>query len=198
MGVLSRREAGASERRRDAVQAFLVATEELLDDDGSFAELSVEQISSRVGRPRTAFYLYFRDKRELLMRLTEDVAQTLYEEANRWWSGTRGREDLEPALADILHTWGKHARVLRAIVEASTYDSEIGEFWRGVVGRFVEATERRLVEEGEEPGAASAKAFVLCWMVVEACYQQLARGESLDDPALHAALADILERSVYR
>jgi TetR/AcrR family transcriptional regulator, ethionamide resistance regulator len=198
MAVLSRREAGASERRREAVQGFLVATEELLDDGASYAELSVEQISSRAGRPRTAFYLYFRDKRELLMRLTEGVAQTLYEEANRWWSGSRGRDDLEPALADIVHTWGEHASVLRAIVEASTYDAEIARFWRELVGRFVEATERRLVEEGEEPGSAAAKAFVLCWMVVEACYQQLARGESLDDPALLAALTDIMGRGVYR
>jgi TetR/AcrR family transcriptional regulator, ethionamide resistance regulator len=198
MAVLSRREAGASERRHEAVQGFLVATEELLDDGASYAELSVEQISSRAGRPRTAFYLYFRDKRELLMRLTEGVAQTLYEEANRWWSGSRGRDDLEPALADIVHTWGEHASVLRAIVEASTYDAEIARFWRELVGRFVEATERRLVEEGEEPGSAAAKAFVLCWMVVEACYQQLARGESLDDPALLAALTDIMGRGVYR
>jgi TetR/AcrR family transcriptional regulator, ethionamide resistance regulator len=197
MGVLSRRDAGASERRLEAVHGFLAATEELLDDGASYAELSVEQISSRAGRPRTAFYLYFRDKRELLMRLTEDVAQTLYEEADRWWSGTRGREDLELALADILRTWGQHASVLRAIAEASTYDAEIAEFWRGMVGRFVEATERRLVEEGDEPGSAAAKAFVLCWMVTETCYQQLARGESLDDPVLRRALADILERSVY-
>ena len=197
MGVLSRRDAGASERRLEAVHGFLVATEELLDGGASYAELSVEQIASRAGRPRTAFYLYFRDKRELLMRLTEDVAETLYEEADRWWSGTRGREDLEAALADVVHTWGEHASVLRAIVEASTYDAEIAEFWRGVVGRFVEATERRLVTEGEKPGPAAAKAFVLCWMVIETCYQQLARGESLDDPVLRGALADILERSVY-
>jgi AcrR family transcriptional regulator len=197
MAVLSRRDAGASERRREAVRGFLVATEGLLDDGASYAELSVEQISSRAGRPRTAFYLYFRDKRELLMTLTEDVAQTLYEEADRWWSGTRGREDLETALADILRTWGEHASVLRAIVEASTYDAEIAEFWRGVVGRFIEATERRLVEEGEDPGAAAAKAFVLCWMVTGTCYQQIARGESIEDPTLRAAVADILRRSVY-
>jgi AcrR family transcriptional regulator len=197
MAVLSRSRTGASERRREAEQGFLTATEALLDEGRSYAELSIEQIASRAGRPRTAFYLYFRDKRELLMRLIEDVAETLYEEADRWWSGTRGREDLESALADVLHTWGQHASVLRAIVEASTYDAEIAVFWRGVVGRFIEASERRLVEEGEEPRGAAAKAFVLCWMVIEACYQQLARGESLNDPTLRAALADIFQRSVY-
>jgi TetR/AcrR family transcriptional regulator, ethionamide resistance regulator len=184
VAVLSRARAGTSERRREAEQGFLTATEELLDEGRSYAELSVEQIASRAGRPRTAFYLYFRDKRELLMRLTEDVAETLYQEADRWWSGTRG-------------TWAEHASLLGAMVEASTYDQEIGEFWRGLVGRFIDATERRLVADGEEPGAAAAKAFVLCWMANHACYQQVARGESLDDPALLDALAEILGRSVY-
>lgn len=198
MAVLSRGRTGASERRREAEQGFLTATEALLDEGSSYAELSVERIASRASRPRTAFYLYFRDKRELLMRLTEDVAETLYAEANRWWSGTRGREDVRPALADIVRTWAEHAALLGAVVEAATYDEEIGEFWRGLVGRFIEATERRLVEEGEEPGAAAAKAFVLCWMVNHACYQQIERGQSLDDPALVDALTEILARSVYR
>ncbi|MGH2990203.1 MAG: TetR/AcrR family transcriptional regulator [Solirubrobacterales bacterium] len=197
MAVLSKGRVGASERRREAEQGFLAATEALLDEGRSYAELSVEQIASRAGRPRTAFYLYFRDKRELLMRLTEDVAETLYAEANRWWSGTRGREDVRPALAEILDTWAEHAALLGAVVEAATYDPEIGEFWRGLVGEFIEATEGHLVDEGEEPGAASAKAFVLCWMVNHACYQQVERGGSLDDPALLDALAEVLERSVY-
>jgi AcrR family transcriptional regulator len=198
MAVLSRSRTGDSERRREAEQGFLTATEALLDEGRSYAELSVEQIASRAGRPRTAFYLYFRDKRELLMRLTEDVAETLYQEADRWWSGTRGREDVQPALADILGTWADHASLLGAMVEASTYDQEIGEFWRGVVGRFIDATERRLVADGEEPSGAAAKAFVLCWMTAHACYQQVARGEPLDDPALLDAMTEILGRSVYQ
>jgi TetR/AcrR family transcriptional regulator, ethionamide resistance regulator len=197
VAVLSKANAGTSERRREAEQGLLAATEALLDGGSSYAELSVEQIASRAGRPRTAFYLYFRDKRELLMRLTQDVAEVLYQEADRWWSGTRGREDVRPALADILRTWAEHASLLGAVVEASTYDEEIGAFWRGLVGRFIDATERRLVADGEEPGAAAAKAFVLCWMANHACYQQIARGESLDDPALLDALTEILGRSVY-
>src|SRR3990170_4951728 len=102
MPVLSRAQAGAGERRREAEQGFLAATEALLDEGSSYAELSVEQIASRVGRPRTAFYLYFRDKRELLMRLTENVATVLFGEADRWWSGSGGRGDVRPALAEVL------------------------------------------------------------------------------------------------
>lgn len=197
MAVLSRSRAGASERRLEAERGFLRATEGLLDEGASYAELSVERIASRAGRPRTAFYLYFRDKRELLMRLTESVAEQLYAEADRWWSGNRGREDIRPSLDGIVGTYAGHASLLRAVVEASTYDAEIGEYWRRVVQRFIDATERRLVESGEEPRAAAANAFVLVWMIAHSCYQQAVRGEPLDDEAFLDALVQVMERSIY-
>ena len=133
MPVLSKGSESA-ERRREAQAAFLLAAEALLADGHPYAELSVEQISAAAGRSRTAFYLYFRDKRELLMRLTEAVAATLYDEADRWWSGDDGRRDLRTALADVLGTYREHADLLRAVVEASAYDEEVAEFWRALGG----------------------------------------------------------------
>jgi AcrR family transcriptional regulator len=196
MPVLSKGSESA-ERRRDAEAAFLLAAEALLADGHPYAELSVEQISAAAGRSRTAFYLYFRDKRELLMRLTEAVAATLYDEADRWWSGDDGRRDLRTALADVLGTYREHADLLRAVVEASAYDEEVAEFWRALVGRFADATERRLVAEGQEAGPAAAKALALTWMVERVSYQQIVRGASVDDPQLVDALVEIWERSVY-
>ena len=174
MAVLSRG-IESRERRREAEASFLAATEELLASGNSYAELSVERIAAAAGRSRTAFYLYFRDKRDLLMRLTEAVAETLYDEADRWWSGTDGRRELRAALAD----------------------EQVGRFWRQLVGRFVEATERRLVADGEDAVHAAGKAFALTWMVERACHQQVARGAPLDDQVLVDALVEIWERSVY-
>jgi TetR/AcrR family transcriptional regulator, ethionamide resistance regulator len=196
MAVLSKRDR-AADRRRDAEASFLVATESLLAAGEQYADLSVERISATAGRSRTAFYMYFRDKRELLMRATETVAGELYEEADRWWSGDDGQRGLRAALADVVETYRKHAPLLRAVVEASAYDEEIGAFWRALVARFTDATERRLVEEGDEPGLAAAKAFALVWMFERSCYQQLMRGGDLDDPALVDALTEIWERAIY-
>jgi AcrR family transcriptional regulator len=196
--VLSQPRSG--ERRREAEQALLAATEALLDDGSSFAELSVERIAVKAGRPRTAFYLYFRDKRELLERLTETVAERLFAVADRWWSGEDGRRDLRAALADLLETYGEHANLLRAVVDASAYDEQVGEFWRSLMGRFVTATEERLVADGEPASAAASKAFVLCWMTERSAYQHFgraARGEPVDDGELLDALTAVWEKSVY-
>jgi TetR/AcrR family transcriptional regulator, ethionamide resistance regulator len=187
----------AGERRSEAETAFLVGTERLLAEGIPYADLSVERIAAAAGRSRTAFYLYFRDKRDLLMRLTESVVSVLYAEADRWWSGDDGRRELRGAMTDILSTYREHADLLRAVVEASTYDEKVGEFWRSLVARFVTATEARLVEEGEDPGRAAGKAFALTWMVERACYQQVAREAGRDDSELIDALVEIWERSVY-
>src|SRR4051794_9834961 len=74
-------------KRQATEAAVLRATEDLLAEGSSYAELNVEKIATRAGISRTAFYFYFRDKRELLMRLTAEVNQQLYAEADRWFSG---------------------------------------------------------------------------------------------------------------
>jgi len=198
MAVLSRRKSETSEQRREAEASFLLATAALLAEGSSYADLSIEQISRQAGRSRTAFYFYFRDKRDLLMRVTEEIAHQLYDEADRWWSGAGGPADLRAAIESILVTYRGHASLLSAVVEASTYDDAVGDFWRELIGRFVDATERRIAAEGGVgPDAASAKAFCLVWMTERACYQQVARGGRLDDGTLVDALVDIWERSVY-
>jgi TetR/AcrR family transcriptional regulator, ethionamide resistance regulator len=196
VAVLSKTEE-AAERRRGAEAEFVAATELLLAQGGSYADLSVEQISAAAGRSRTAFYVYFRDKRELLMKATETVVAQLYDEADQWWSGTDGRQELREALTGVLGTYREHGALLRAVVEASTYDAQVADFWRAVVGRFIKATERRLIEDGEDPSRAAGTAYVLAWMNERVCYQHATAAERPDDPTLLEALFEVWERSVY-
>ncbi|HEV2754258.1 MAG TPA: TetR/AcrR family transcriptional regulator, partial [Actinomycetota bacterium] len=181
---------GRPTEKRAAIEAgVLRATEELLEEGASFAELGIERIATRAGISRTAFYFYFRDKRELLVRLTEEVNAELLAAAETWWSGSG---DLRSALHAIASLYREHGALLRAVVEVSTYDEEIARFWRGLVGRFVDATRERI--EGEQPrGAVPAgpTAFALVWMVERAFYQQLVQREPVDADELVDAMATI-------
>lgn len=195
--ALLAKSAGPEERRREAEASLLEATERLLAKGSSYADLSIERIAAEAGRSRTAFYLYFRDKRDLLMRLTEAVAGQMYEIADRWWSGDDGVEDLHRALAEVLSSYREHRDALRAVVEASGYDDEIGELWRGLVGRFIAATEGRLATiDGTQPGVPG-KAFALVWMTERACYQHVVREADLRDDELIEALLEIWVRAIY-
>jgi AcrR family transcriptional regulator len=187
-----------TEKRAAIESSVLRATEELLSEGASYAELGIEKIATRAGISRTAFYFYFRDKRELLVRLTTDVNEQLMAVADTWWSGGG---DIRGALAGVAELYREHAALFRATVEVSTYDEEVAQFWRGLVGRFVDATEERIVAEQRAgralPGNARSIAFALIWMTERSMYQQYVQGEPNEGDTLVDALAAIFSRSVY-
>ena len=127
------------------------------------------------------------------MRLTEDVTEQLFAQADVWFSGAASPSaEIRTALASIAALYDEHGVLLRAIVEVSTYDEEVARFWRGLIGRFVEATARRI--EGEQAagearaGPAAGDRVRAVWMTERTFYQRLVQE--------HAARADeLVERA---
>jgi AcrR family transcriptional regulator len=202
MATLSRRTEAQAEKRAAVEAGVLQATEALLAEGHPYADLKVEEIATRAGIGRSAFYFYFRDKRELLMRLSEGIGELLYAEADAWWSGEGdGAAQLRSALERILVLYREHAVVLRAAVEASAYDETVAGFWRALVGRFVEATRRRIEEEQAAgrvgPLPAQEVSFALSWMTERAMYQRHVQGLDLADPDFVAGLVRVWSAAIY-
>ncbi len=202
MATVSRRPEAVSAKRAQIEARVLEATEALLAEGVSYSELSVERIATRAGISRTAFYFYFHDKRELLMRLTEDVAELLYAEADAWWSGEGdGPTELAAALRQVIALYRDHGVLLRAVVEAAAVDDAVAGFWRALVGRFVEASRRRIEAEQAAgriaPMPADDVAFSLSWMTERTCYQRLVQGGDLDDDAFAAGLVRVWTGALY-
>ncbi|MCW3000047.1 MAG: TetR/AcrR family transcriptional regulator [Solirubrobacterales bacterium] len=189
--------------KREAVQsAVLGATEELLAEGASFADLNIEKIATRAGISRTAFYFYFKDKRELLVKLTEEVTADLYEQADVWFSGQgEPRTEIREALSQVAELYAGHHALLRVIVEVSTYEEEVAVFWRGLLSRFIDATASRIRAEqatGSAPaGDADATAFALVWMCERTLYQQVVQQQPLDAATLAQALESVWMRAIY-
>lgn len=188
--------------KRAAIQtAVLLATEELLAEGASYADLGIERIATRAGISRTAFYFYFKDKQELLTRLTQDVSDQLYQQADIWFSGDGDpRAEMHAALTAVAGVYRDHGPLLRAIVEASATDAEIAGFWRTLLDRFVDATAAR-IEEQRTPGSALGPSrptgFALTWMVERTFYEQAVQGDPHDPHELVDALTGVFMRTVY-
>jgi AcrR family transcriptional regulator len=189
--------------KREAVQAaVLAATEELFGEGASFADLNIEKIATRAGISRTAFYFYFKDKRELLVKLTEEVTVELYQQADVWFSGQGDpRLEIREALASVAQLYASHAALMRVIVEVSTYEEEVARFWRGLLERFIDATADRMRTEQEAGNAPAgdprATAFALVWMCERTLYQQVVQQTPFDQPLLAETLESIWMRAIY-
>jgi AcrR family transcriptional regulator len=189
---------GAPTAKRAQVRAdVLAATERLLGEGASYAELNVERIAKAAGISRTAFYFYFADKRDLLMHLAGEVSEELYRQADIWFSGEGDPEgEIREALTRIATLYAEHGVLLRAIVEVATYDEEVAVFWRGLLARFVDASERRIAERGV-PSPPRATAFALVWMTERTLYQELVQAASPPRDELVAGLAHVWLSAVY-
>jgi hypothetical protein len=91
--------------------------------------------------------------------------------------------------------------LLRVIVEVSTYDEEVAEFWRAVLGRFIEATRTRIELEqkaGKAPASpAHATAFALVWMTERTFYQLVVQEPPFPRADAVEALVGVWMRGVY-
>ncbi|WP_158276728.1 MULTISPECIES: TetR/AcrR family transcriptional regulator [Solirubrobacterales] len=184
-------------RRGETERAFLAATEALLAEGASFADLNVSRIAKRAGRTRTAFYAHFEDRRDLLVRLVEDFATEIHGVTSAHWDQPLALADVRRVVADLLGTFRAHAPLVRALVEASGYDPEIRAYWSGTIERFVGLAEERLRRDGRPPAAATATAQALVWMTERTAYQQVvAEDPAVADRTLIAALAEIWERTL--
>jgi AcrR family transcriptional regulator len=169
--------------RREQVRAALKRALLDLVDATPFKDVSVDDIAAAAGITRSAFYFYFRDKQDLLVAAATETADALYAEADRWWHGHGPPERrLHDALRGMAELYERHAGLLRAATEVSTYDDEVRGFWRALIERFIEATATHLEGEqraGRVPRSLDPRATAesLVWMAERCCYVYLARGE---------------------
>jgi AcrR family transcriptional regulator len=140
-----------------------------------FKDVTVDELARRAGLSRTAFYFYYPDKNEVLKEATNAAAADVYAEADRWWHGEGAPETLvREALEGIAAVYCEHADMLRAAVEATTYDAEFLAFYESLIRRFVVATAEHLKRELDagrlRPLDPDSVAEALVWMAERCNY----------------------------
>jgi AcrR family transcriptional regulator len=206
MPILSRADERGRARRAELERDLLAATERLLEEGAAYADLSIEQITSRAGVSRTAFYGCFRDKRDLLMRAAREMTDPLVGRAEEFVDrpvepdevlDELARETLERALRFAR----EHAPLFRAVVEGSTYDETVAQYFHGLVDRLTQPVAERFEKQQRAgralPLAPLAGASVLVGMVLQALYAQVVRDTGIADDELVETLATVWVRAVY-
>jgi AcrR family transcriptional regulator len=203
MGSVTRKpRATAAEQRRPAIEAKLLeATERLLSDGTPYTELSIQQLCSEAGIARSTFYVYFRDKADLVARLAEEMVGQLGDAASKWWQPDASRTELLAATRHVIEIYRAHGALFAALTETAGYDAEMRRMQVALVernarplGEMIAAGKRngsvRDVHTGETVAALS-------WMLQGSCYH-LALGADEDElNRLAETLTAIIWHSIY-
>ncbi|POX45782.1 TetR/AcrR family transcriptional regulator [Streptomyces sp. Ru72] len=204
MASTTRRRSSAADRRSALEKRILSVIEELLRDGVSYTELSVEQIAHAAGISRSTFYLYFRDKVDVLLRLSGSLKTESFAIAEAWrpCGPEGGLDGLARAYELILRHYREHAALLSAINEVATYDPAVREAWTADQDRLITHAATVLKEEqraGRTPEDIDPE--LAARIIVQGGSQVIAQqmsGSERDDAAVAHELAAGYWYGVYR
>lgn len=118
---------------------ILAATHRLLANGANFTDLGVQQISAEAGVARSSFYVHFRDKTDLLVRLATRLMAPTFD-ATSSWRPSDGVEGLAEAFLRVVAFYRQHAVVRRALTEVAAYDATVRDFWDQEIRQFTDWT----------------------------------------------------------
>jgi AcrR family transcriptional regulator len=178
---------------RDTEREILDAAEALLRER-PFRELSVQAVMARTGLKRPAFYVHFRDRHELALRVVDRIREELLTVANRWFEGGETAAELRSALEGVAAVYVEHGPVLTALSDASGSDATVEAAYRALVQGFIAATARRIRAEQASGRAADVDpdetARALVWLMESYLRDALGRSP-IADPS---TVVDVIER----
>ncbi|HYZ28923.1 MAG TPA: TetR/AcrR family transcriptional regulator [Thermoleophilaceae bacterium] len=159
-------EGGTRRRRRSPAEAereILESAERFLRER-PLRELTIDEVMAGTGLSRPAFYVYFRDRHDLILRLIGEIGSELFEMADKWLKGG----DLRGGVEGVVAVYAKHGPVLRAISDAAVDDPDVERAYHALVQRFIDATAEYIRNEqkgGRAEGMTARRtAAALVWM----------------------------------
>ena len=159
-------------RRRtpEVAEQEIIAAAEALLRERPFRELTVDEVMRRTDLSRPSFYVYFRDRHDLMLKVVEHIGAELKTMSQRWYTGSGdGPAQAREAMEGFVEVYAQHGPVLRALADAATDDPEVERVYSGLVHTFVEVTTRHIEAEMEAgrvlPLNADETARALVWMM---------------------------------
>src|SRR4249920_585133 len=104
----------------------IIAAAEALLRERPFRELTVDEVMRRTELSRPSFYVYFRDRHELVLRVVEHLGGELFTMSERWFAGSGDGATLaREAVEGIVAVYAEHGPVLLALSDAAVQDRDI-------------------------------------------------------------------------
>jgi AcrR family transcriptional regulator len=190
-------------RRAEITQQLLEATGRLMAAGLSFTELSVDRLATEAGISRATFYIYFEDKRQLLLELTRQVTAELAAAAALWFDVAErpSAEIARRSVRQIIAVYREHLAVLTAMAELASYDPVVAEAHRAGVHAVAEqakaALDRVIAAGADGPRHSWETSCALSWMIERTCQQMVRNSPPEADDAIAEALTEIVWRTWY-
>jgi TetR/AcrR family transcriptional regulator, ethionamide resistance regulator len=189
-------------RRPEEAEKEILAAAEALLRERPLHEVTVMAVMERTTLSRKAFYVYFRDRHELIARLVAPLrAEFDARRAEARAAHESPRDQFRAAFLAIARGYIEHGALLRALRESSGHDEDAERVWREFTDPPIaeySALIRAEIRAGRAHGLdADATARALITMNLGCFFDQLIGSTSADPGPLVETLAEIWARTIY-
>ena len=133
--------------RRESRERIVTAATELVRRR-AYAELSVDAVMREAGIGRTIFYRHFDDLADLLLRVSREAVEELFEAQSSFVQSRPGdaTDAVRRALEAAVEVYRRHGPLLRCMAEAAAGDEQIAGGYAAMRRRFDDFAEQSLRE----------------------------------------------------
>ncbi|OMC15121.1 TetR/AcrR family transcriptional regulator [Mycobacterium sp. SP-6446] len=197
-GVASSVRPVAPRRRRapaDARREIIDAAKELLAHQPAHT-VSVAAVMARTTLSRKSFYVYFRDRSELLEALVRPLRADADAALERWRTAEDPVVAGRTALASAARTYRRHSAILRAVFWSSIDDPDIEAARAGLIDPVVAVAETVIDRLGPDLADPHQTALALVTMNIHRMLTLTPETSDAELDALVDTLATIWERTI--
>jgi TetR/AcrR family transcriptional regulator, ethionamide resistance regulator len=199
-----RAESSPRRRRRtpEAAQREIIEAAEGLLRERPFRELTVDEVMRRTELSRPSFYVYFRDRHELVLRVVQHLFQEILAPSNAWLGTDEGGPaEMREAMAGAVDVYQQQAHVLRALADAAADDPEVEAAYNGLINTFRDLVTDKIQQQIRSgriaPLDAHEVSTALMWCAERYLYLTFAPGQDPDPDGVCETLSVVWTRTLY-
>jgi AcrR family transcriptional regulator len=168
----------------------------------SFPELTIEHLMARAGLSRPAFYVYFKDRYDLVIQLVEKISTEMFTMIGLWNSGSDDPvEDLHLAFDGVARVCVKYGHIFRAFADAAAQHPKVEKVYRRLMDQAISTTAERIkadIKRGKiKPLDADEVARALCLMGERFYIEALGRHPKTEPESVVRTMLTIWGRTLY-
>jgi AcrR family transcriptional regulator len=174
-------------RRRSPEEAEreIVDAANALLSERPFRDMTVDEVMRRTELSRPSFYVYFRDRHHLVLRVVEGISEEMFVLADRWLKGgPDGRSEIRYALEGVVAAFHAHGPVLRALRDAAADDPGVEAVWDNLNESFAVAIAEHIENEQAAGKVGAGDAQELGKVLVGMCERYLLENFGQGEPQI--------------
>jgi AcrR family transcriptional regulator len=196
---------GATRSSRDEVRdRLLAAAEQLMTEERSFLELTVDELTAQAKMSSATFYANFQDSEALLQAVLPRIFDEISAAAAGWLTLDAGftRADLGDRMAALVRVFAAHRLVLSAASGARAGRTGVQTDYAGLMSRVIEQIEVH-IRKGQADGFVRrqldphATATLLAWGAERRLSHERALRSKAAEDRVAASLSDVLWELMY-